>query len=343
MIKSWFLGVVVASLAAVMVPVTDAQAKRLGGSKSTGMQRQTPTQPVQKAPDAATPAGAAAPAAAATPAAAAAATKAAAPAAQAAKRSWMGPLMGLAAGLGLAALFSSLGMGEGFQSVMMILLLAMIGFFLFRFIMSRFGNRNRAGAATDGLAAAGAGAAGGNAPIDFTATHKQAAEPFSASSPSSASSSTQGIRIGSALAPAAAAAGTALDTGELVAQNRLPADFDKGSFERIAKTIFVRLQAANDERNLDDLRGFSTPEMFAELRTDLLERDDKPQHTEVLSVNPTIVDFADEGHQRVVSVRYVGVIREEKSGPAEPFDETWHLVQTGDGPAWRIGGIQINA
>ena len=82
--------------------------------------------------------------------------------------------------------------------------------------------------------------------------------------------------------------------------------------------------------------------MFAELRTDLLERGERSQHTEVVSVNPTIVDFADEGQQRIVSVRYVGVIREDQAGAAESFDETWHLVQTDDSPAWRIGGIQIN-
>lgn len=339
MIKSWFLGVVVAAVAAVAMPGVDAQAKRLGGAKSTGMQRQTPTQPPQKAPDpaqggaaqpgGATPAGAGPAAAAAAPAAAGA--KAAAPAAQAAKRNWTGPLMGLAAGLGLAALFSHLGMGEGFSSIMMILLLAMVGFMLFRFIMSRFGGARGARAGAGGLAAAGAGAAGGSAPVDFTAAAQRSAD----------ASSTQGIRIGSALTPPAA--GTALEAIEPAKAERwLPADFDKSAFERVAKTIFVRLQTANDDRNLDDLRLFSTPEMFAELRTDLLDRGERSQHTEVVSVNPTIVDFADEGQQRVVSVRYVGVIREEQSGPAESFDETWHLVQSADSPAWRIGGIQIN-
>jgi predicted lipid-binding transport protein (Tim44 family) len=341
MSKVWFLGMVVAAVAAVAVPVVDVEAKRLGGAKSTGMQRQTPTQPAQKAPDpaqgaqpgGATPAGAGPAAAAAVPAAAAAGAKSMAPAA-AAKRSWTGPLMGLAAGLGLAALFSAFGMGETFSSIMMILLLAMVGFVLFRFIMSRFGGARGARARTDGLAAAGAGAAGGNAPVDFTAAAER-----SASVPSP---STQGIRIGSALTPPAV--GTALEPIEPAKAERwLPADFDKSAFERVAKTIFVRLQAANDDRNLDDLRLFSTPEMFAELRTDLLDRGERSQRTEVVSVNPTIVDFADEGQQRVVSVRYVGVIREEDSRPAESFDETWHLVQTDDSPAWRIGGIQINA
>src|SRR5688572_18537144 len=94
-------------------------ARRLGGGKSSGMQRQNvtaPNTPPRNAPDQATPAGstAAAPAAAGATAAAAAT-----------KRSWMGPIAGLAAGLGLAALASHLGFGEAFANIMMIALLAM--------------------------------------------------------------------------------------------------------------------------------------------------------------------------------------------------------------------------
>ena len=53
------------------------------------------------------------------------------------KNSWMGPIAGLAAGLGLAALFSHLGMGEGMANFMMIALLAMAAFMLFRWFMRR--------------------------------------------------------------------------------------------------------------------------------------------------------------------------------------------------------------
>ena len=71
--------------------VEDAEAKRFGGGRSLGMQRQAAPPPApapQKAAPAATPAGAATPAAAP-------------------KRNWVGPLAGLAAGLGIAALLSS--------------------------------------------------------------------------------------------------------------------------------------------------------------------------------------------------------------------------------------------
>src|SRR5690606_11219366 len=50
---------------------------------------------------------------------------------------WMGPIAGLAAGLGLAALFSHLGLGEGMANMVMILLLVVAAVFVFRLIFGR--------------------------------------------------------------------------------------------------------------------------------------------------------------------------------------------------------------
>src|SRR3990167_10533340 len=121
----------------------DAEAaRRLGGGKSIGMQRQAT--PPAKAP-AATPTP--------TPASAAAA-----PPAASTRSKWMGPIAGLAAGLGLAALASHLGFGEGLANMLMIGLLVMAAIAVVGFIM-----RKRAAAAqggSGGMAYAGAGAAG---------------------------------------------------------------------------------------------------------------------------------------------------------------------------------------
>ncbi len=100
--KSWWVGVLMAVLSVVFMP-QEAEAKRLGGGASKGLQRSTPTQPA-KAPDSP-------PAQQAAPGAQGAAPAAAGAAAAAGKRSWLGPIAGLAAGLGLAALFSHLGLG----------------------------------------------------------------------------------------------------------------------------------------------------------------------------------------------------------------------------------------
>ena len=78
------------------------------------------------------PKSATAPAQQAAPAAAPAA------AAQAAgKRSWLGPIAGLAAGIGLAALLSHFGMGEGVANFLMLALLAFAAFMVVRWFLNR--------------------------------------------------------------------------------------------------------------------------------------------------------------------------------------------------------------
>jgi predicted lipid-binding transport protein (Tim44 family) len=104
--------------------VSDAEAKRFGSGKPAGMQRQAtpaPTAPAQAGKPAA-PAAAGAPAAAAKPAG---------------MSRFLGPLAGLAAGLGIAALLSHFGMGEGMANMLLILALVGIAFFAVRWLMRK--------------------------------------------------------------------------------------------------------------------------------------------------------------------------------------------------------------
>jgi predicted lipid-binding transport protein (Tim44 family) len=121
----------------------------------------------------------------------------------------------------------------------------------------------------------------------------------------------------------------------------VPAAFDSEGFARIAKMIFIRLQAANDAKNLDDLRQFTTPEMFAALKMDLLERGDEAQETEVKKVDAQVLDVGSDGGQQIVSVRFTGDLVEERGGPVVAFDEVWHLVKPeDDSRSWAIAGIE---
>lgn len=289
-----FLALALAAVMAVALPVHDAEAKRLGGG---GMKRNTPTQTTPNTPPAQQPAA---------PQQAAAAKNAAAnPAAAAPKRSWMGPIAGLAAGLGLAALASHLGFGEELANFMMIALLALVAVFAIRFLMRRFA------APKPQLAGAGAGAGG----------HQfQAAQP--------------------AWQPPAAGAG-ASSAAVAPVQSAVPADFDAAGFEKIAKQVFIRLQAANDAGDQADLRRFTTPQMYASIQHDLLERGGQAQRTEVLQLNAQVIDVAVEGGEQIVSVRFWGLVREDSAQAAGDFDEVWHLVQSGEG--WLIAGIQQTA
>ena len=102
------------------------------------------------------------------------------------------------------------------------------------------------------------------------------------------------------------------------------------------------MQAANDRADLEDLRRFTTPEMFAAVRVDLQDRQGAAQQTDVVEVRAEAIDFARESDRDIVSVRYSGLIREEAGRDATAFDEIWHLVREharSDG-SWLIAGIQ---
>lgn len=307
------------SLAVVLCSVgflpADAEAKRLGGGTSSGMKRQAPPpQDARPAPNA-TPNNPAAPTNAAAPAAAGA--QAAAP-----KRSWLGPIAGLAAGLGIAALLSHFGLGAGLANVMTLLLLAAVAFFVVRFLLRRFGPGAAKAAGPGGLAFSAAGAPSAARPV----------EPG------------WGPGLG---APAGAALGTGAGSGlgaAVGASGHVPVGFDRSGFERIAKLIFIRMQAANDAGDLNDLRQFATPEMFATFKLELQERGGARQQTDVVQLEAEVVDVESAPDQQIVSVRFHGLIREEQGSGAMRFDEVWHLVRPHDGSReWAIAGIAQNA
>jgi predicted lipid-binding transport protein (Tim44 family) len=285
----------------------DAEAaKRLGGGKSAGMQRESVS--AQKSTNAAPAPAMPAPSQAAAPAPQSAAG---APAAQP-KRSWMGPLAGLAAGLGLAALASHLGFGEELASMLMIGLLIMAVVLVIGFVM-----RRRAAAQQPALAGAGGMQyAGAGAEVN----RERHVEP-------------------AYHAPVAAGSG-AVATAVAGTTGNIPAGFDVDAFVRNAKVNFIRLQAANDAGNLEDIREFTTPEMFGEIKLSFVDRGQAAQQTDVVTVNAEVLDVAEESERYIVSVHFSGLIREAANAPAEPFDEIWHMVKPRSGGGWVLAGIQ---
>ncbi len=266
--------------------IGNADAARFGGSKSVGMQRQS------LAPRPATPAQAT-PAAPSAPVGAPAATP---------KRNWLGPLAGLAAGLGIAALLSKFGMGAGMANILMIALLAMAAVFVFKWLFRR-----------------NASAAQPTGSLQYAGVSRSAMTPPPQATPSFGSSAT------AAAIPA----------------QRIPAGFDTTAFLRIAKLNFVRLQAANDAKNLDDIREFVSPELFAEIKMQMDERGNVPQQTDVVTLNADLLEVTAESNRHIASVHFSGTIREVVSAAAAPFDEIWNLSKTVDGNGgWVVAGIQ---
>ena len=214
---------------------------------------------------------------------------------------------------------SHLGMGETLANIVTLVLLVLVAVFLVRFLMRRFMPQNRASK----MQYAGAGAGAGAHPVNLDA------------SPARDTGLSRPMGGSTALQPQPLATGGS--TGRAV----LPPGFDQAEFERAAKMIFIRLQAANDAGDLDDLRQFATPEMFAAFRLDLQDRQAGKQRTDVVRLDADMADWAEEDGKQIVSVRFSGLIREEEGGGAEPFDEVWHLVRPADGSKpWAIAGIQ---
>jgi predicted lipid-binding transport protein (Tim44 family) len=295
----------------------DAEAKRLGGGRSSGMQRNAAT-----APAAPPNTAAGVPAQTAPVAGSAAAAAAPAAAAATAKRSWMGPLAGIAAGLGIAALASHFGFGEALANMLTIALLAMAAVALIGFIM-----RKRAAARGGSLAGAGAGA-GANGRAGASLGTQQLAQ---RNAPADGGGSLIGSRVGGM-------AGVAASDGSV---GTIPADFDRAAFERAARDQFTALQTANDARDLERLRDYLAPEMFDVVRGEIAERGDAAQKTEVFGLQSQVLDVAEQDGHYVVSVRFSGSVRTEPGAAPEDLDEVWHLTKPLAGVGgWIVAGIQ---
>jgi predicted lipid-binding transport protein (Tim44 family) len=302
----------------------DAEARRMGGGRSIGrqqsttMQRQTtpPAQPSQPA-QSAQQSGQAAQAQRAQPAP----TPAAAPS----RSRWLGPIAGLAAGLGIAALLSHLGMGEAFAGAManmlVIAAIAMLAIWLIR----RFMGRKRK-AATPAYA--------GSALSQNAASTSYAQEPSFTASPSSPYLEQQ--RGYPSLDTPVTPVTPVLQSAPVV-----PANFDSETFVRNAKVYFVRLQAAWDVGNIEDIREFTTPEMFAEVRVDLASRGAEQNVTDVVQLNAELLGVEERAAEYFASVHFSGLIRETANAPAAPFAEIWNLSKSQRaGEGWLLAGIQ---
>lgn len=117
------------------------------------------------------------------------------------------------------------------------------------------------------------------------------------------------------------------------------AGFDPDAFLREAKVTFIRLQAAYDQRNRQDLSDFTAPEVFAEIEMQINERGDEPNTTEVIELHSKLLDVSRQTDSTIASVRFTGSIRENKD-PVMQLDEIWHFRQFMGSNKWVVGGIQ---
>ena len=287
----------------------DAEAKRMGGGRSIGRQSNVTQQ--QAAPSPSQSPGAPSQAMQQQRPA----TPPPSPAAQPNRSRWLGPIAGLAAGLGIAALLSHFGLGEAFAGMMANMIVIALIAFVAIWLIRKFVGRKRdthTPAYAGGAPTLNAGGTGYSQEPRYTAPP-----------------------TGSYLGPQ----GNPLSTPDVATAPAIPAGFDSEAFLRNAKVYFVRLQAAWDAGNMDDIREFTTPEMFAEVRVDLSSRGAEKNQTDVVKLDADMLGVEDRGSEYLASVRFHGLIRETAGGAAEPFEEIWNLSKR-NGEGWLLAGIQ---
>ena len=298
--------------------IAEATARPMGGKRSFGRQSQTVRQAPPPAPAPAAPVNRQQ---AQQPNAAPAATAGAAGAAAAqAKRPsmWKGILGGALLGLGLGALFSHLGIGGAMASflsgLIMFALLALAVLFIVRMFRrkdtpanSSFQGFNQQPVPAGGTPAIGSG-------LGQT-------QSFQAQPP------VGGLSLNKA-APAPQAWG-------------VPADFDTDAFLRHAKSSFIRMQAAWDKGDVNDLREFTTPEVFAELKMQIQERGPNADYTDVVEIGAQLLGIETTPTDYLASVQFSGQIRTAPNAPLEPLNEVWNMSKplSGNG-GWVLAGIQ---
>ena len=300
-------------------------ARRLGGGKSIGQQSGNVTQREAVRPQApVAPAQQAAPSAAPKPATA--------PAAAAPKKPWGAMLGGLAAGLGLTWLAHSLGFGEAFGNVLMVMLLAMVAMAVIGMIL-----RRRAPVGPQ-MAYQGAGASA-EQPTSFKQYNPEKVGNDASARPWES----QSTHFDST---APAETGSMIGAGLRGAQGwGVPADFDVTGFVEAAKRNFITLQDAWDRSDVGLLRSMMTDAMVAEIRTQLAERESQfpgqANKTEVVMLEAQLLGIEDMADAYMASVEFNGMIREEPSAGPSPFREVWNMTKPkSGGSGWLVAGVQ---
>jgi predicted lipid-binding transport protein (Tim44 family) len=311
--KLWTL--ILASALALTSLHADA-SKRLGGGKSVGQQSNSATQSQ-----------------AAKPAAPAQATPAPA-AAQPQRRPWGAMLGGLAAGLGLAWLAHSMGLGAEFGQFLMFGLLALV----IMMVVGYFMRRRQARSAPSPFAFEGAGApAQPQSPPQYNPRNvgnDASARPWEGQTASfePATPARQGLSIGSGVA------GSATTWG-------IPADFDVEGFVAAAKQNFVHLQDAWDRSDIPALKAMMTDTMLDEIKVQLAERESlapgQVNKTEVVSLQAQLLGIEELENDFLASIEFTGLIREDPSAGPSPFREIWNMGRPKQGQmGWLVAGVQ---
>jgi len=306
--KIQFLTTLILALTLMMTGIHEAQAKRMGGGKSFGS-RPSYSTPYQRSTS---------PGSTSQPTRSASQQQAATQN-QAARQSWAnrGGLMGMLGGLALGGLLGSLFFGGAFENLnlMDMLVFAGIAYLLYRLFASK-ARQNQPAANT---------AYGRSSYTDNGSEANYTAAP---PTDSSASGFNTDVMFGKNAQVSAAPA------------MQMPAGFDQAAFLAGAESAFRYLQTAWDKGDLAAIRGLTTDKVFAEIQ-DQLRSSGGNNKTEVLKVNPELLEVREVGNELEAVVLFDCIMRED-DGDTDQVREVWHFIKpvSSQQTKWFLDGIQ---
>lgn len=261
-------------------------------------------------------------------------------------------LGGLAAGLGLAYLMNSMGLGGLAGGIGQFIMFAILAFGIMAAIgmFMRSRAKKAEGNATNSsspFAFQGAGTSGMGSPsaVDAVAPRQYSpqnvgndasARPWEGNATAFDSSKSM---IGSGLQTDAGASGLSGSQSWGV-----PADFDTAGFLTAAKRNFVTLQDAWDKSDITALRSMMTDDMASEIKSQLADRAGVTgagtNKTDVVMLDAQLLGIEDMADGYMASVEFSGMIREEPSSGPAPFREVWNMTKAKNGGGWLVAGVQ---
>ena len=296
----WALVSVVVSVAMIATSF-EVQARRLGGGMSMGRQSaKAMTAPrIYQSPSQTR--------ATANKNTATSAAAAGRPGARSGLSRWLGPIAGIAAGLGLAALLSHLGLSGALAEFMSVLLLVLLVGAGLCFILRRL--------------------RGKTVPAGMQGAYSQATYASNTYQSDMSQPSITEMKV---------------DTPSFQPETTtwgIPSDFDTPRFLEQAKAQFVHIQGIWDSGDRAQLREYLTDDFILELEPQLAQRQERPHQTEVVLLNAELLGIETVANGRLASVRFSGMLREQAEAEAAHFEEIWNLFKS-DREGWLLAGIQ---
>jgi predicted lipid-binding transport protein (Tim44 family) len=112
------------------------------------------------------------------------------------------------------------------------------------------------------------------------------------------------------------------------------------NFERNALKFFNELQEANNRGDISFMQTQTIEPLSSILISDIQNRTNASR-TQVMMMNPKLLDMTEEADRSIASVRFTGMVREDENAAPDNVDEVWHFVRLAKSSNdWQLAGIE---